>query len=118
MSILNNTRAVKVANDFNEQDKAWSRLISQMTPATSLTLDLTGWTHDNLLGDKGDVDEADRIAFRSSFESKIAEIKALEVKLMDAYAVYDADPAVWQSNLDAFLLKYNIDPAEVDKRFQ
>lgn len=118
MSILNNTRAVKVANDFNEQDKTWSRLISQMTPATNLTLELTGWTHDNLLKAKGDVNEADRVAFRASFEAKMAEIKALESKLMDAYAVYDADPVVWQSNLDAFLAKYNIDPVEVDKRFQ
>ncbi|MGB0943124.1 MAG: hypothetical protein ACPGUE_12010 [Marinomonas sp.] len=118
MGILATGRQAKIAQEYTEADKNWSRIISQMTAATDLTIQATSWLHDNIQNNKGDVTEIDRVAFRASFEKKLIDIKALVTKLDDCYAVYDADNAAYQNNLSAFLGKYTFaDPAIFDSRF-
>lgn len=117
MSILTTDRAVKINNDFSKSDKDWARTVSDITRQSDLTIQLTAWMHDNILNNKGDVDEADRISFRASFQTKMLEINTQLEKLLDASAVYNADTATYQANLDAFKAKYAINISEIDKRY-
>jgi dolichyl-phosphate-mannose--protein O-mannosyl transferase len=112
MSIIETGRKTKIANEYTTADQNWGRIIANMTSATDLTVNATAWLHDNIQNNRGDVSEADRVLFRASFEQKLNELNALMQKLNDCYAVYDADQATYESNLQTFIAKYPAaDPA-------
>lgn len=117
MAIIVTSRAQKVASAFTQADTTWSRLVSEMTAAVGKTMEYTAWFHQNQLSGGGDVDEDDRVAFRTSFAARKAELDALMEKLQACYDIYDADDATRQANLDAFVSANGIDLATTEARF-
>ncbi len=118
MSRIQTKRANAIDSDFSTLEKDLPKNISALTVNANLSVMMTGLLHDNILNNKGDLDEADRAVFAESFTQVFADLQAVTTMLSDCYAVYDDDPTLYAENLANFIVKYpSAASEEVEKRY-
>ena len=118
MSRATTKRANAVDREITTVLKDSTRALSALNMNADLAMQIIPWVHDNILSNKGDVDAEDRAELNVTFTEIFVGVQGIMGKLQEIYEIYNDDPAIYQSNLDAFIVKYPQSAAElVDKRF-
>ena len=118
MSRLSTKRAANIDADFTAIEKSYAKIASDLKRETDILMQHTGWMHDNIIGEKGDIDVLDRADFNATFEPVFSSIQAELSKMAECYAVYDDNPTVYAQNLADFIAKYPLSaPDLVEQRF-
>ena len=118
MSRATTKRANAVDREITAVLKDSTRALSSLNVNADLAMQLIPWVHDNILGNKGDVDENDRSELNVTFTEIFVGVQSIMAKLQEIYEIYNDDPAIYQANLDAFIDKYPQSAAAlVDLRF-
>ena len=111
-------RASSIDSDFTNLEKNLPRIVSDLARDVELVIMMTGFLHDNILNNKGDLGEGDRADFNESFTPVLAGLQDSLNRLQDCYNVYNDDPNTYAQNLADFIVKYpSAASEEVEKRY-
>lgn len=118
MSRKDYKRASSIDADFTKLEKNLPRIVSELARDVELAVMMTGFLHDNILNEKGDLSIDDRADFNASFTPVFAGLQDSLNRLKDCYDVYNDDPSVYHQNLADFVTKYpSATSDEVEKRY-
>ena len=104
MSKQETKRANMNEKDFDALTKDSSRVVSDLAKQTSIIKVLIVFLHDNLLNNRGDLSEGDRVDIRSAMTPLYPQLTSSVDELTALFGIYNEDLATWQANFDAYLV--------------
>jgi len=104
MSNQTTKRSNAIVKDFDALEKDCASAVASLVKQTALLKVLIVFLHDNLLNDKGDMSEGDRLDTRSALLPLYPQIQDSLVEITKIFEIYDDDKATWQANLNAYLV--------------
>jgi hypothetical protein len=103
MSRQSTIRANAINKDFSEIEKKAATVVSELVKQVDLVKLLTVFLHDNLLADKGDLSEGDRMVTRDALIPLYPQLQKAISDIELLFNIHDANAMTWQANLDAYL---------------
>lgn len=97
-------RANAIIKDFDSMEAGAAKAVSDLVSQTAIVKVLIVFLHDNLLNDKGDLSEGDRLDTRESLVPLYPQIQDSLAELTAIFEIYNDDKATWQANFDAYLI--------------
>jgi len=98
-------RATAINKDFENIVSDSARAVSSYIKQVDLVKVFTVFMHHNILNNLGDMSLADRTDFRSALTPQYPAVITATGELTKLFNLYNEDPAVWQSNFDAYLVE-------------
>lgn len=117
MSKQQRTRDKAIDTEFDAVKGTSATVVSSLVGHTARLKLFITFLHDDLLNGKGDLAEGDRVELRQALAPLYPQIQECLDELTDLFDIHDEDPAVWQANFDAFLIKNPDILAEALNRF-
>lgn len=105
MSLQSTKRANAIIKDFDALSKDAATAVSKLVDQTAKAKVLVAFLHDNLLNNKGDMSEGDRVDVRNALVPLYPQIKSALSEVEAMFGIHDSDVTVWQSNFDAYLIE-------------
>ena len=81
-----------------------AQAVSTLITQTNIVKLFIVFMHDNLLNNKGDMSEGDRLDMRDALVPLYPQLQAVLADITALFEIHDDDPIVWQANLDSYLL--------------
>lgn len=104
MSIQSTKRAIAISSEFDSVTKQSASVVSKLVSQTALVKLFVVFLHDNLLNNKDDLSEGDRIDLRNSLVPLRPQIQESLNEIDALFAIHDDDLAKWQANFDDYLV--------------
>ena len=117
MSKQSTKRENAIVTDFDGLEKSAAKAVSDLVKQTALLKLLVVFMHDNLLNNKGDLSEGDRLDLRDALVPLYPQIQSSLDEITAIFDIHDDDPIVWQANLDAYIAANPTILAEALDRF-
>ena len=93
-----------IYSEFDSVVKKSNSSVSELLKETAVLKLFVVFMHDNLLNAKGDMTESDRVDLKNEIVPLYPQLQSNLVELTALFDIYDDDPAIWRSNLDAYLV--------------
>ena len=103
MSRRSTKRANAINSEFDSIVSEANKAVSNLVKQVALVKIFTVFMHDNLLNDKGDLSEGDRVDLRDGLVPLYPQIQTALTEITELFNIHDSDNAVWRSNLDSYL---------------
>lgn len=103
MSIQTTKRAIAINLEFDSITKDSSVAVSKLVSQTALVKMFVVFLHDNLLNNKTDMSEGDRIDLRDALVPLRPQIQEALAEIDSLFAIHDDDAAIWQANFETYL---------------
>ena len=97
-------RANAISKDFKEVKSGSAKAVSEVAKQVGLLGVLVPFMHDNILNNKGDISEGDRLDLRDTLVPLFIELVGHLDKLTELFEIYDEDVTTWISNLNSHLV--------------
>lgn len=104
MSKQSTKRAMAINSDFDALEKKAASVVSDLVSQTAVAKILIVFLHDNLLNNKNDLSEGDRVDTRNALVPLYPQIQESLAEIEALFNIHDDDLVTWQSNFDAYLL--------------
>lgn len=112
-----NRRANAIDKDFTEVERNAAQVGSDLTTLTATLKLLVPFMHDNILNNKGDLTEADRVYFRDQVVPLFEPLLANVTELQELFDIHHDDQSVWLNNLNSYVAKYPNCLTEAESRY-
>ncbi len=99
-------RANAIDKDFAEVERSAQETQSKFHVVTKNLKLLVPFLHDNVLNNKGDLTEEDRVYFRDQIVPLFEPLKQDMYTLQELFDIYDDDPTEWNQKLADYIVKY------------
>ena len=104
MSKQSTKRENAIVTDFDGLEKSAAKAVSDLVTQTALLKLLVVFMHDNLLNNKGDLSEGDRLDLRDALVPLYPQIQTSLDEITAIFNIHNDDVDVWRTNLDAYLI--------------
>ena len=104
MSKQSTKRANAIIKDFDALETTAATVVSNLVAQTAIAKVLIVFLHDNLLNNKDDLSEGDRVDTRDALVPLYPQIQESLAEIEALFNIHNDDLTTWQSNFDAYLL--------------
>lgn len=104
MSKQSTKREIAIAKDSDDIENGAAKAVSDLVKYTALVKLHVVFLHDNLLNNKGDLSEGDRVDTRNLLVPLYPQVSDCLAEIESLFNIYNADLATWQANFDAYLI--------------
>ena len=102
MSRQATNRAVAINKEFESIVKKSNSVVSELERQTAEVKLFVTFLHDNLLGNKGDLSEGDRVDLRDAIVPLYPKIQAALSEVEAMFNIHDDDAATWTANFETY----------------
>lgn len=93
-----------IVTDFDSLEKNAAKAVSDLVTQTAILKILIVFLHDNLLNNKTDLSEGDRVDLRNSLVPLYPQIQNSLEEITAIFNIHDDDVVTWKANFDAYLV--------------
>lgn len=104
MSKQSTKRAIAIEKDSDYIEGGASKAVSDLVKFTALVKLHIVFLHDNMLNNKGDLSEGDRLDTRNALVPLHQPIVECLGEIEKLLSIYNADQSIWQANFDTYLI--------------
>ena len=83
--------------------KGAANAVSQLVKQTAAVRLFIVFLHDNLLNNRGDMSEGDRLDIRDALVPLYPQIQSALSEITELFNIHNDDPTVWKENLNTYL---------------
>lgn len=103
MSLQQTDRTNAIIKERDSVTKGAAGAVSELVNQTALARLYIVFLHDNLLNNKGDMSDGDRLALRAALAPHHPQIQSSLAEIESLLSIHNDDKATWQANFDTYL---------------
>ena len=103
MSIQADKRKKAIVDKYDSLMTDPAKAVSKLVEQTAELKVFVTFLHDNLLNNKGDISEGDRVVLKNALVPLYSQIEGSLAELTSILSISNDDPVIWQANFDSFL---------------